>query len=283
MTKPNYEMPQINAHDLLSQVTMRITEVQSSAFQHRISISEETITELLVLELKRIGGDAVHISAHSKPQENKTGADLELIFFDATMVPVKYTVQAKRLYASNRYEAIRNNMKQCSNLIEGADQTGATPIYLFYNILDSKNEEIAVESWRFKKGNEAIGLFGCTVFDAEKIRDMIENKATKSFLSLHTADEKRFCLLKDLPYDDSLLPDACVSDNLPITKARAAFENPFEQVIEDAKHHWDRGQSARCTGSEERLLPPRFAVAISTKLKRTNLQFSRTPKHTHSS
>lgn len=93
---------------------------------------EDTVTQRLALHLNRHHPAENRVYVFKRAVEGKNGSDFIWIFFDESLdryFPV--AVQAKRLYASQRYEAFQSD--QVHKIRQYAQVAGALPIYLTYN------------------------------------------------------------------------------------------------------------------------------------------------------
>ena len=95
--------------------------------------NEETITESLLLKLKKRAGSRLVIKAFSKHAEKKHGADWEFVFLGASSPGLAIRVQAKRLdYKQNKYQNLHKpRSRQWAKLIHNSGKK--IPFYLFYN------------------------------------------------------------------------------------------------------------------------------------------------------
>lgn len=134
-----------------------------SAHNLDASLSEETLTELNLLEIQASHPDLVRTKWYSKSEEKHTGADWEWWFVSPGSC-VGLRVQAKKLYfPSQAYEAFKNDQRL--RLIDEASEAfpRRIPLYLFYNHFSGD----ALKS-DFKYGCEPqeITLHGCSVASA---------------------------------------------------------------------------------------------------------------------
>jgi len=110
-----------------------VMDVLSEAMERKLPCSEETVTEAILLKLSRYTGNNFGVKSFTKNEESINGADWEIWFCNGTH-GISIRLQAKRLYRSGKYEALkRGNSNQRKNLKEKAKEVGATPLYFFYN------------------------------------------------------------------------------------------------------------------------------------------------------
>ena len=109
----------------------------------RLGFSEDTASDLAMLEIVRTVPNQVGVFRVSKPDERIVGFDWLLVMFRSTMIPAVYVVQAKKLkldqtsaysYGRLRYKA--GPRYQMDALEEFAAWIGAIRLYCFYNHVD---------------------------------------------------------------------------------------------------------------------------------------------------
>ena len=103
--------------------------------QHHLSLSEESITDYRLLEMKRELGKIIEIEKFTRTEEGQNGADWEWWILGAVNA-FGMRIQAKRLYLdSMRYMAMRppHGPTQASKLIQDALTHNLYPLYCFYN------------------------------------------------------------------------------------------------------------------------------------------------------
>lgn len=129
-------------HSLREQAAWVANEL-SEVYRLRMPLSEETITESILLALaKRHVGNGLTIRAYTKPEEGTgtlatnnlpTGADWSFWFADGRNHGIELRIQAKRLFPSGKYESLDGTGTQIQNLYK--NQGSAIPLYVFYNNL----------------------------------------------------------------------------------------------------------------------------------------------------
>ena len=114
----------------ISQHVWRFLELSSTT---GIGVSEESITDGILIALAACGGKNVVVRKFSRNQESKNGADLEM-WFHLKKKFVGLLIQAKKLdSSSNSYKYIdHKNGEQLRDLISSA-KLPLIPSYLFYN------------------------------------------------------------------------------------------------------------------------------------------------------
>lgn len=124
----------------------RITQKQArwiwnslrTARAHESKIGEESITDFLVLQLKKEAKGAYYIESFTRPRERTTGADWELWLTGPSGKWLGLRVQAKVISIDGtRYPQLHYRQKdgtyQIDQLVADAKKHGATPLYCLYS------------------------------------------------------------------------------------------------------------------------------------------------------
>ena len=160
------------------------------ARQLRLGFSEDTVSDLAMLEIARTVQNEVGVFRVSKPDERIVGFDWLWVILRPRMTPTFYVVQAKKLkldhtstysYGRLRYKA--GLRYQMDALEEFADWIGATPLYCFYNHVD---DHTARSHWscRLQRTPDPPQM-GCTVAPLDVVRPVHDRRVPKRFDSIH--------------------------------------------------------------------------------------------------
>lgn len=149
------------------------TDLEDAQAPTAMSIGEESVTDFLLLDLKRALPTEVKIRKFTKPQEATTGADWEWWFLGATH-GFGMRVQAKILNPfSLRYEHLwrkvrASNTLQINLLLNDAKNANLYALYCFYNYWKTT----ATPSPLWYCGSFPFNLrnYGCTIADANSIK-----------------------------------------------------------------------------------------------------------------
>src|SRR5689334_17033203 len=138
-----------------------------------ISLSEESITDFLLLQFARAHPREVTINKFSKADEgHTTGADWEW-WFGVPSAWFGMRVQAKKLdymkYAGLLHTVSRTKRKQVNLLIRSAKNSGLCPFYCFYNYWGDRTVTLGQPTPH--SGDSR--LQGCAVADAFQVRRRI--------------------------------------------------------------------------------------------------------------
>lgn len=136
-----------------------------------VRLGEETLTDLLMLEMKR--QEAAHsfrVDQTTKKEEASSGTDLLVVVREGTTADARlYAIQAKKLFRSGHYEALKKeNNVQLDNLEEYAQQIGALPYFLFYNFVSDSRQY-----WHCGRNYDESQL-GCTLVPSRVVRVALE-------------------------------------------------------------------------------------------------------------
>ena len=128
-----------------------------------LPFGEVTTTENLLFDLSKANLSSIkQVKGYSIPAENKNGADW-MISITQHAWTVEFRFQAKRLYPSGRYDALKERQKiidQRDKLIQFANQDGVFPLYLFYN-----HDQFTHPM----RGPERLGSWGCSIASPRSI------------------------------------------------------------------------------------------------------------------
>jgi hypothetical protein len=154
-----------------------------------IRFGEETMTDLILLELKRFLSPNIKIIQTPKPAEAKKGTDWEWWIGSDRAGWTRYAVQAKKMHSSTlRYSGIsqRTGPKLQIDVLDSYAKTnGAVAIYLFYNSPTAKFSE---DGWNCCREFNAFQL-SCTISPSQIVRPCIHKRGTKNFNWIHNKIE----------------------------------------------------------------------------------------------
>ena len=198
-------------------VADRTWHMLGSAKTLRARVGEETLTDLLVLDMLRGPRvKAFRLLATSRPTEARCGADL-LVAVWGPFGWSSYAVQAKKLYPDGTYGALTSGdgcREQLRKLDRFAGEVQAVPVYLLYNHCESAD----AEDWPCAR--PAVSQLGCTVVPSWHVWRCIGPNARRQ--------RKSFDLL-NMPRES--LPWRCLFDCTRTCKLAARFfhGSPFRR------------------------------------------------------
>jgi hypothetical protein len=114
-----------------------------------IRFGEETITDLLLLDLKRKNPARTRVIQTPKPKEKDQGTDWEWWIGSPRVPWLRFAVQAKKLnLKSSRYDGLKHQVGsalQIDLLEKYAARNRAIPLYCFYN---HRHPPATKKAWR---------------------------------------------------------------------------------------------------------------------------------------
>lgn len=177
---------------LFNSISWHVWGVLELGISKGICVSEESITDGILIALAKYGGKNVVVSKFSRYQESKNGADLEMWFHFKNRL-VGSRIQAKKLNSSScTYRSINyDSGKQHSNLILSAS-TLLIPSYLFYNFW-KKNPK--------KQLPNPDNNYGCAISNAYDVKPHLESPEN-SLQSMFPIETPFQCLTCDCESSD---------------------------------------------------------------------------------
>lgn len=174
-----------------------------------LGFSEDTISDLAMLEIARNGRSGVGVRRVSKQDERIVGFDWLWVVSRPGRVPTMYVVQAKKVkldsqsYSYGRLRYPAGSKYQMNALKDFADWLGAVPMYCFYNNVDYRT---AIMYWNCRQVPPDIPQLGCTLAPLSVVRPIHDGQGPKGFRSIHVKREV-------LPWR-CLFHPACATSNL---------------------------------------------------------------------
>ena len=150
-----------------------------------IRFGEETITDLILLELKRKHGRRSFIAQTPIAKEKVQGTDWEWWIGSDRIGWIRYAVQAKRLDRDMRYGAITHKVKgvyQVTLLENYARLNRAVPLYCFYNYSQTGIDK---KAWSCGLSYDKQQL-ACTVAPITTAKKAVNNRGKKTFSEIHS-------------------------------------------------------------------------------------------------
>ena len=182
-----YNHPTQNVLEELSvDVWERLRDVKRLGSPLGVRHGEETITDLLMLDLMRQLPGQVLATQTPKHIEAMSGTDFELWVERPNRRWVRFAVQAKRInFKRSTYRGLNhkvNGTKQMHLLERFADLNGAIPVYCFYNYYDNPK---CSDHWRFCNRPYVAEQLGCTFATLQTIRRAAKKHGAKNFDWIH--------------------------------------------------------------------------------------------------
>ena len=156
----------------------------------KLSISEDSITDIIALEIARARLNGVKVTMVTKRIEGSTGFDWMWFIARRGRGYVRYAVQAKKMKIDKtdnysypiRYRS--GSEYQLCKLKRFAQSVGAIPLYCFYNHVDSTT---ARQHWNCRQppGPYGVRHMGCTLAALQVVKAVHAPGHTKNFTAVH--------------------------------------------------------------------------------------------------
>ena len=160
--------------------------ISSRGVLGQVRFGEETITDLMLLDLYLQGSTVALFEQTSRPDESMWGTDFELWLGSDKLGWFRFAIQAKKLnLRTDRYSSLTQknmNGKQIDLLERYAQRNRAAPLYCLYNFSEDANE---LQHWHCCNGLPNLRELGCTVTPSSNIREAICKPGTKNFGFIH--------------------------------------------------------------------------------------------------
>lgn len=183
---------------LFLELSRETSRTLGDAARFGMDIGEESITDQLLLELKRRAAHQVHLRKFNRIQEGRTtGADWEWWFVSGSR-GFGMRVQAKKLDSrTSTYpgldHTVRGSRKRQINLLidDASNQRPPLyPAYLFYNVI----QRHAIPGWICGSYPPEAELLGCAICDAYLVKSALR-RGIQTFSHLGAASYPWNCLV----------------------------------------------------------------------------------------
>lgn len=158
--------------------------------QLAINFGEETITDLLLMDLKRKHPPTSRIIQTPKTKEKDQGTDWEWWIGSDRTGWLRFAVQAKKLHLNTgRYTGLSHKVGgtfQIDLLERYAQANGAVPLYCFYNFVNPANIE---QAWQCCQASVDEPQLACTITPSRIVRNAIASRGKKNFEWIHSNRE----------------------------------------------------------------------------------------------
>ena len=152
-----------------------------------VRFGEETITDLIMMDLYVRGSTLVHFTQTAKSDEASWGTDFELWLGSEQFGWFRFAIQAKKLdLRTGRYSGLtqyNSNGAQIDLLEEYGRLNRAAPLYCLYNFSE---EAEGHQDYHCRDGQPELKELGCTVAPSSNIRMAIDEWGAKNFKSIHS-------------------------------------------------------------------------------------------------
>ena len=165
----------------------RLRDVQRLAPTAGLRFGEETITDLLMLDINRHPLTRAIFDPTSRPLETIQGTDFEWWLGSDKTGWFRFAVQAKKLnLKSGRYDNLKHKIHhttQTERLEWYAQKTGAIPVYCLYNFDINAD---GAKHWHCCEKPFERKQLGCTIVPLSTIRKAQNTRGCRTFDFLHS-------------------------------------------------------------------------------------------------
>lgn len=152
---------------------------------------EETITDIMLLNLAKLKNYNLRIIQTPKDKERFKGTDWEWFIGSQNYGWVRFAIQAKKADPNSKkgdYNCLTHSVgidEQYSILLKFSTANNAIPLYCFYNHFPKATE---LEHWHCKKGYNQ-KLLGWTVSTVDNVKTALTTRGGKNFDFIHKQKE----------------------------------------------------------------------------------------------
>ena len=208
-----------------------------------VRFGEETISDLLMMDLYIKGFTLAHFKQTSKPEESMWGTDFELWLGSRQLGWFRFAVQAKKLdLRTDRYGSLtqdNTNGSQIELLEDYALLNRAAPLYSLYNHTDCAN---GVDHWHCCTGPINLKELGCSVTPSSNIHIAIDKRGGKNFDSIHKQPSTLpwKCLVScpkvwHLLEVSSGMSETPILDSMPLFDPSSCYHEAVPEVLRSAR------------------------------------------------
>ena len=152
-----------------------------------VRFGEETITDLIMMDLYVNGSTLAHFTQTTKPDEAVSGKDFEIWLGSYHLGWFRFAIQAKKIDLTNdRYSGLTQgnpNGLQIDLLKQDAQLKQAAPLYCLYNFTEKAETG---RHYHCLDGQSELKELGCTVTPLSNIQTAINQHGGKNFNRIHS-------------------------------------------------------------------------------------------------
>ena len=188
MTSPSSQTLVGTLETLAADTWMRLRDVAALSARS-VRFGEETITDLLMLDLNRLGAAKALFRPTSKQMEAIQGTDFECWVGSDDAGWLRFAIQSKKLdLTTSRYNelgrCVKSQQKKQIDILEAFAQANrAAPLYCLYNFWELADPQIHGTCCQ---GSFSVQQLGCTITASSTIQDVLQSpKGRKTFDYIH--------------------------------------------------------------------------------------------------
>ncbi|GEM49780.1 DUF6615 family protein [Deinococcus cellulosilyticus] len=173
-------------HKTFERLARYAWQTLEEAHELDFALGEETLTETLLLQLKRMKNPAIQVVPYNKTEESLNGADWEWWIQDGSSYH-RVAVQAKKISRNGRYKSFIHEVgaaktPQIHLLRTYALANGALPLYCLYN----HHPKAKADHLNCLRGKQKdLTQLGCTLMPIDAA-DLVYSKTLKpEFIAIH--------------------------------------------------------------------------------------------------
>lgn len=157
----------------------------------KTKFGEETISDILLLELAKLRNYNLRIIQTPKDKEKFKGTDWELFIGSQSYGWIRFAIQAKKAHPKSKkgdYNCLKHSVgteEQIDILKRFSKANNAVPLYCFYNHYPKANES---DHWHCKKKFEQ-KLLGWTITSIKNVETAINTHGCRNFEFIHKQKE----------------------------------------------------------------------------------------------
>jgi len=195
-------MPNMNLCDGFIIQAKKVWNWLKTSIQTGIVISEESITDFVLLELQSRHPHEIITQKYTKRQESQTGADWEWWLTSGNKW-LGLRIQAKKIDSKNlkypELDKVNQYGRQVDLLIKNAlqSQPNRIPLYIFYNYWDTNN--YILKYWNCGTYPQDVEMLGCGLVDTFRVKNVL-NTGSKLLKDIAPSMYPWSCLVCCLGY-----------------------------------------------------------------------------------
>ncbi|WP_336768377.1 DUF6615 family protein [Pantoea endophytica] len=221
---------------IFSQVSEKVWETLGLCLIHNINFGEETISDLILLEIERNNPGYIRTFQTSKADEKNKGTDWEWWIGDISSGWARYAVQAKKIDKKGKnYNALAHKVGKAKKyqhdiLKQYCVANNAIGLYAFYNFHMANPQS---HHWHCTQNYDDKRL-GVTITPIKNVISSINTKGSRNFNSLHSHKDTLplHCLLECLSAPNGNVDDRSFKTHKHFDVPRKHAGKDISEILE---------------------------------------------------